>query len=376
MLMDISSEMIHGLLPIYLVTVMGTSATVVGAIEGVAEATALVTRVFSGSLSDWFGKRKLLATLGYGLGALSKPVFPLATSVGWLFAARFVDRIGKGVRGAPRDALVADITPPEIRGASFGLRQSLDTIGAFLGPGIAILLMLATANNFRLVFWLAVPPAFLAVALLVLAVREPSRDRTGRLARFPLHIRELRRLGPTFWSVAAVATVFTLARFSEAFLLLRAQSVGLPIALSPAVLVLMNVAYAASAYPAGKLSDRIGRKLVFVPGLALLIAADLALATASSLWGVGLGVALWGLHMGFTQGLVAALIADAAPADLRGTAYGALNLLTGIGALGASVLAGVLWDSIGPQAVFATGAALALLALIGVAAVGPVRRGS
>jgi MFS family permease len=340
----------------------------VGALEGVAESTALITKIFSGSLSDWLKNRKLLTGLGYGLAAASKPFFPLATSIGWLFAARFVDRIGKGIRGAPRDALVADIAPPEVRGAAFGLRQSLDTIGAVLGPALAILFMLMTADDYRLVFWLATPPAVGAVLLLILFVREPKPQRGGD-GRFPLRPSELARLGPLFWTVAGVATVFTLARFSEAFLILKAQKAGLPAAWSPAVLVLMSLVYAASSYPAGVLSDRIGRRAVFVPGLALLVAADLALAFAPGLWGAGLGVALWGLHMGLTQGLVSALVADAAPAGLRGTAYGMLNLMMGIAALAASLLAGVLWDAIGPAATFTAGAVLAAASLVGVAAV-------
>jgi MFS family permease len=365
LLMDVSSEMIHGLLPVYLVSVLGASALTVGWIEGVAESTAMITRIFSGALSDWLGRRKLLAALGYGLAAVTKPVFPLANSVGWLVAARFVDRIGKGIRGAPRDALVADIAPEQLRGASFGLRQALDTVGAFVGPGLAVLLMLASRDDFRLVFWWAVLPAVLSTALIVFAVREPKVARRAK-ARFPLRRSELVRLGPRFWVVAAVAAVFTLARFSEAFLILRARGEGLGEAYAPLVLVVMNVVYALAAYPAGALSDRLGRRGVFLAGIVMLIAADAALAAGGSLGWAALGVALWGLHMGFTQGLIAALVADTAPADLRGTGFGALNLVTGLATLAASLIAGELWDRIGPQATFAAGAALALAALIGV----------
>ncbi|MDB5494149.1 MAG: transporter [Phenylobacterium sp.] len=366
LLMDVSSEMIHGLLPVYLVSVLGASALAVGAIEGVAESTALITRIFSGAISDWLGKRKLLAGLGYGLAALTRPIFPLANSVGWLVAARFIDRIGKGIRGAPRDALIADIAPQHLRGASFGLRQALDTVGAFLGPAIAILLMVVSHDNFRLVFWWAVLPAVLCVALLVLAVREPPAPPRPAKVRFPLALSELRRLGPRFWLVAGLAAVFTLARFSEAFLILRARSLGLGEAYAPAVLVVMNLVYALSAYPAGALSDRVGRRGVFLAGIGLLIASDLVLAAAPSLAGVAAGLVLWGLHMGFTQGLLGALVADTAPADLRGTGFGALNLMIGLATLAASLIAGALWDRLGPPATFMAGAGLALVSLAGV----------
>lgn len=369
MLMDISSEMIHALLPVYLVTVLGTSMVTVGTVEGIAEATASITKIFSGVLSDWLGKRKWLAAFGYGLAAVTKPVFPLAPTVGWLVAARFIDRIGKGIRGAPRDALVADIAPPDLRGASFGLRQSLDTVGAFVGPLLAIGLMWWTADNFRTVFWFAVVPAFLSLALISFAVREPDRPPARREVRNPVSLAEIRNLGTAYWWVVAVATIFTLARFSEAFLILRAQNVGLPITLLPAVLVVMNVVYAAAAYPAGALSDRLGRVPLLAMGILLLVAADIALALLPSLGGVGLGIVLWGLHMGLTQGLLAALVADTAPAELRGTAYGFFNLLGGVAMLAASIIAGGLWDVAGPQGTFLAGAAFAIIALAGLLAV-------
>jgi len=366
MLMDISSEMIHALLPVYLVTVLGTSMVTVGVIEGIAEATASITKIFSGALSDWLGKRKLLAVLGYGLAAFTKPVFPLAPSVSWLIGARFVDRVGKGIRGAPRDALVADIAPTHLRGASFGLRQSLDTVGAFLGPLLGIGLMWWTADNFRAVFWVAVVPAFLAFALMIFAVREPARPERLRKIHNPISLAEIKRLGASYWWIVGIATVFTLARFSEAFLILRAQNIGLPIMLVPAVLVLMNVVYALAAYPAGVASDRMNRTTLLIVGLVLLIAADLALALLPSIGGVALGVVLWGLHMGLTQGLFATLVADASPPELRGTAYGFFNLLTGAAMLAASVIAGALWDATGPKGTFVAGACLAFLALAGL----------
>ena len=369
MLMDVSSEMIHALLPVYLVTVLGTSMVTVGVIEGIAEATASITKIFSGALSDWLGKRKLLAAIGYGLAAFTKPIFPLAPTVGWLMAARFIDRVGKGIRGAPRDALVADISPTELRGASFGLRQSLDTTGAFVGPLLGIGLMWWTVDNFKTVFWFAVIPAFLSLALIIFAVREPERPPGLRQVRNPISLAEITNLGAAYWWVVAIATAFTLARFSEAFLILRARDAGLPIMLAPAVLVLMNVVYAAAAYPAGVMSDRINRVTVLAAGIGLMIAADLVLALVPSLAGVALGVVLWGLHMGLTQGLLATLVADTSPAELRGTAYGFFNLLGGLAMLAASIIAGALWDTTGPAGTFFAGAGFALIALIGLLAV-------
>ena len=366
MLMDISSEMIHALLPIYMVTVLGASVLTVGIIEGIAEATAAIVKVFSGALSDWLGRRKGLAVLGYGLAAFTKPIFPLASGISWLIAARFFDRIGKGIRGAPRDALVADLAPPEMRGASFGLRQSLDTIGAFIGPLLAILIMLATANSFVTVFWIAVIPAFLSFLLIVFVVREPDRPTGLRQMKSPLSRAELSRLGVDYWWVVGIASVFTLARFSEAFLILRTQSVGLPIALVPAVMVLMNVVYSLSAYPAGVLSDRMDRHTILIVGLVLLIVADVILGYSTGVLGVAMGVVLWGLHMGLTQGLLATLVADTAPAELRGTAYGMLNLVTGLALLAASVIAGGLWDAIGPKGTFLAGAGFSAIAVLGL----------
>jgi MFS family permease len=370
MLMDVSSEMIHALLPVYLVTVLGTSTMTVGIIEGIAEATASITKIFSGALSDWLGRRKLLAALGYGLAALTKPLFPLAPSVGWLVAARFMDRIGKGIRGAPRDALIADIAPAQLRGASFGLRQSLDTIGAFVGPLAAIGLMWWTADNFTAVFWVAVLPAFLSFALIAFAVSEPEGIAARAPAQNPLNTAAMRQLGAVYWRVVAVGVVFTLARFSEAFLILRAQNVGLNAMWVPAVLVLMNIVYALSAYPAGVLSDRINRTGLLALGLVFLAGADLALALLPSLAGTALGVVLWGLHMGFTQGLFAALVADTAPPELRGTAFGYFNLFTGLATLAASILAGALWDAYGPAGSFLAGLGFALISLAGLLAIG------
>jgi MFS family permease len=369
LLMDVSSEMIHSLLPVFTVTALGASVLDVGLIEGFAEATALIVKVFSGTLSDYLGKRKALAVAGYALGALSKPFFALAPGVGTVLAARLADRIGKGVRGAPRDALVADIAPPHLRGAAFGLRQALDTVGAFLGPLIAIGLMFAWADDFRAVFWVAVVPGLLSVLLLVFGVREPGTAGAGRRTN-PVQWANLVRLGRSYWLVVAIGAVFTLARFSEAFLVLRARQLGLPLYLVPVVLVVMNVVYSATAYPFGKLSDRISHTALLAGGLAVLILADLVLALGVN-WAVTLaGVSLWGLHMGMTQGLLATMVAQTAPENLRGTAFGFFNLASGIAMLAASVLAGWIWDRLGAAFTFYVGVAFCIVTL---ALVMPIR---
>ena len=363
LLMDVSSELIHSLLPVFMVTALGTSVLTVGLIEGFAESTALIVKVFSGVLSDYMGRRKPLAILGYGLAAVSKPLFALAGTAGLVLTARLIDRVGKGIRGAPRDALVADLAPPGMRGAAFGLRQALDTVGAFLGPVLAVALMLLWADDFRAVFWVAVVPALLAVALLAFGVREPAP--TGAAASGnPIRRDNLRRLGRGYWWVVVIGAVFALARFSEAFLLLRAQAGGLALAWTPLVLIAMNVVYSVGAYPFGKLADRASHAALLAGGLAVLIAADLLLASSNHgavLWS---GIALWGLHMAMTQGLLATMVAKAAPADLRGTAFGLFNLVSGLALLVASGLAGWLWDRWGASATFVTGAALATVALM------------
>lgn len=367
--MDVSSEMIHALLPVFLTTVLGASVVSVGWIEGLAEATASITKIFSGTLSDFLGRRKLLAALGYGLAALTKPLFPLAHSVSWVVTARFLDRVGKGIRGAPRDALVGEISPPEMRGASYGLRQSLDTVGAFAGPMLATLLMVATGDAFRVVFWIAVVPAFVSLAVMVFGVQEPERPIAAGELHAPIRAADLRSLAGDYWWVVAAAGVFTLARFSEAFLILRAQSVGLSVALVPLVLVVMNVTYAGSAYPMGRLSDRIDRRKLLALGFGVLAASQLTLALANGLVAVGVGVLLWGLHMGMTQGLFAALVADTTPERLRGTAFGVFHLVSGLAMLLASVAAGWLWQRFGPPATFFAGAGLSLAAIAGFAGV-------
>ncbi|HVJ07007.1 MAG TPA: MFS transporter [Acidisarcina sp.] len=365
LLMDISSEMIHSLLPLFMVTVLGASAVGVGLIEGLAESTALIVKVFSGVFSDYLGKRKALAVLGYALGAFTKPLFAIAPTLGVVLTARLLDRVGKGVRGAPRDALVADITPPNLRGAAFGLRQSLDTVGAFLGPLLAVGLMLLWANNFRAVFWVAVIPGLMSVSLLFFGLREPEHRQAENRTN-PIRRENLKRLGVAYWWVVGIGAIFTLARFSEAFLVLRARQGGVPLALVPLVMVAMNVIYALTAYPFGKLSDKMSHAKLLALGLVVLIASDLILAINDHWLSVLAGVALWGVHMGMTQGLLATMVADTAPADLRGTAYGFFNLMSGFALLLSSVLAGWLWDRLGASFTFYAGAGFCVMALAGL----------
>ncbi|GMV37916.1 MAG: MFS transporter [Fimbriimonadales bacterium] len=369
LLMDTSSEAVHAVLPLFLVSTLGASTIAVGLIEGFAEAIASITKLFSGTLSDRLGKRKLLTVTGYGLAAVTKPVFALAGTVGWVVAARFVDRVGKGIRGAPRDALVADLTPPEIRGAAFGLRQSLDTVGALLGPALALVVMSLSENSFRFTFWIATTPAALSVLLLLTAVHEPSAIRRTPTTVPSMSLRALGRLGRPYWIVIVIIAVFSLARFSEAFLLLRGESLDMKLAAVPIVMIVMNAVYAGSAWPAGIASDRLGRVGALALGLLFLVLADVLLAVAGGVAVLLVGVALWGLHMGFTQGVLAAMVADRAPSDLRGTAFGVMNLVLGVSALAASTVAGLLWHRYGPSATFAAGAAFALVALLALPAV-------
>jgi MFS family permease len=365
LLMDVSSELIHSLLPVFLVTSLGSTALAVGLIDGAAEAAGLIVKVFSGVLADYWRKNKPLAVVGYGLSALSKPIFALATSPAVVLVARVTDRIGKGIRGAPRDALIAEIAPPHLRGAAFGLRQSLDSVGAFLGPIFAMGLMLAWDNDFRAVFGVAVFPAALAVVILSVAAPEPRKRAKQRPAN-PIRREQLRRLSSSYWQVAAIGGLLALARFSEAFLVLRAQQGGLPIAFAPLVLIAMNAVYALAAYPFGKLADNISHVRLLALGLGVLLVADVALAHDGHWMWVWAGIALWGLHMGMTQGLLATMVADTAPADLRGTAYGFFNLISGLAALMASALAGLLWDWFGAPQTFLAGATFSAAALAAI----------
>lgn len=366
LLMDVSSEMIHSLLPLFMVTTLEAGTLAVGLVEGLAESVALIAKVFSGTVSDYLGKRKGLTLFGYGLGALTKPLFAVASGVGMVLVARVVDRIGKGIRGAPRDALVAELAPSHLRGAAFGLRQALDTVGAFLGPLLAVGLMLLWHDDFRAVFWVAVVPGLMAVALLSVGLREPSRPLTHTRVN-PIRRDNLRRLRSGYWWIVVIGSIFTLARFSEAFLVLRAQQGGMAMAYIPLVMVVMSLAYALSAYPFGKLADSVSHAGLLGLGLVFLIGADLVLALSQHYGVVLAGVILWGLHLGATQGLLAAMVAQATPVDLRGTAYGFFNLACGVAMLAASVLAGWLWEQFGAAVTFYAGAAFCTAALLAVA---------
>ncbi|SHO47282.1 MFS transporter [Desulfopila aestuarii] len=366
MLMDISSELIHSLLPIFMVTTLGASVSALGFIEGIAEATAAITKIFSGAISDYFGRRKMLAVAGYTLGAMSKPLFPLATTIGWVFIARFIDRIGKGIRGAPRDALVADISPPRLWGAAYGLRQALDSVGAFVGPLLALVLMIVLAGNIHAVMWVAVVPGFLAVVLLMTMVHETGSAGVAADQRKPLVLADAKRLPLRFWLVVIFGAVFALARFSEAFLILRGQDVGLAIGYVPAIMIVMNVVYSVCAYPAGAAADELKPRTLLLMGIGVLIVADMVLAMAASPWLVFIGAAIWGLHMALTQGLFAKLVAETAPLELRGTAFGFFHLVSGGAILLASGIAGTLWQSFGASATFLAGATFAAVAALGL----------
>lgn len=374
MFMDISSELVHSLLPMFMTTVLGASMVTIGFVEGVAEGTAAIAKVFSGALSDYFGKRKLLALIGYGLAALTKPIFPLATTIGMVFGARTVDRIGKGIRGAPRDALVADISPPEVRGSAYGLRQALDAVGAMIGPVLAVAFMIFFTNDIKSVLWVAVLPAFIAVFLLIVAVHEPEPSEHPVCPRKHQAVSDVKRLPMHYWFVVTLGAVFTLARFSEAFLILRAQDLGLAVGYVPAIMIVMNLAYSLFAYPAGAVSDRISARTLLVIGLWVLIAADVVLAIATSPWIVFIGAGIWGLHMALTQGLLSKLVADTAPAEFRGTAFGVFNMVSGGALLFASVIAGSLWNVFGASATFIAGASFAAFAAMGLLIYSPNAR--
>ena len=364
--MDTSSELIHSLLPIFMVTTLGASMTLVGAVEGMAEATALIVKIFSGAISDYFRKRKLLAAIGYGMAAFSKLLFPLANTIGLVLTARFLDRIGKGIRDAPRDALIGDIAPPEIRGACFGLRQALDTVGAFIGPLLAIGGMLFFANNIRSALWIGVIPAFISLAIISFIVKEPEKNKYHDKNRAKIKISDIKNIDAAYWKLIAVAGIFMFGRFSDIFLLLKARDIGIQVAFVPFIMVVMNAVYALFAYPAGVLSDRINKKIVLLIGMIFLIIADVILGFANSNSMLIFGVIFWGLHMAFTQGLFLTMVADSAPEALRGTAYGILNFVYGVAMLCSSIVAGALWDKFGPSVMFLVGAVFTTLTFIGL----------
>ncbi|NTW81888.1 MAG: MFS transporter [Chlorobiaceae bacterium] len=372
MFMDVSSELVHSLLPVYMRNVLGASMLTIGMLEGIAEATASVTKVFSGAISDYVGKRKFLAVLGYGLSALTKPLFPLADAMGWIFAARFTDRIGKGIRDAPRDALIADLVGDDMRGRAYGLRQALDSVGAFAGPLLALGFMAFFAGNIKSVLWIAVIPAFISVLLLVVGVSEPPHKASDSGKR--LAFSDAGRLPYNYWLIVTLGSVLTLARFSDAFLVLRAQQIGLASGLVPMIMIVMNITYSVFSYPAGRAADKLQPKALLIPGTAVLIASDILLAIASKPFVAFCGAALWGIHMALTQGLLSKLVADSAPADLRGSAFGIYNLASGGTLLLSSVIAGALWNVSGAPATFVAGAVFASIATAGLLIYKPVSR--
>ena len=359
--MDLSSEVYHALLPAFITLVLGLPATALGAIDGVAEATANFAKLFSGRFSDRSLKRKPWIMGGYGLAALSKPLFPLAATAPLIMLARFADRIGKGIRGSPRDAMIADETPPEVRGRAFGLRQALDTVGALLAPLLAIGLMALLASNIRAVFWIAVIPAAISFLLAWLVLREPEQH-LAPIKKSPF-FAGFRQLDKETKRLLQVGFLFTLARFSEGFLILKGIDIGLSEAMSPLTLAIFNLAYVALAYPAGSLSDRVSPRLILIAGMAVLIAGDLVLAKTHNFAGLVIGTTLWGAHMALTQGIFSRMIADSAPDELRATSFGAFYFVTGIAGLLASLGAGWLWDRQGPESTFLTSAGVAAAAL-------------
>lgn len=365
LLTDVSSELVHALLPLLLAGPLGASMLMIGLIEGAAEATASIVKLFSGALSDRIGRRKPLIVAGYGLAALTKLVFPLANSAGLVLGARLADRLGKGIRGAPRDALIADVTPPEQRGAAYGLRQSLDTVGAVIGPLAAMGLMLWLLDA-RAALWFAAIPGLLAVLVLLVYVREPEQHAGER--KPGLRLRDWRALDAPVWGVIGLAFLLNLARFGEGFLVLRMRDAGFGDGLAPLALVLMSLAFTLTAYPVGWWADRVSRRALLLTGVALLIVADLVFALVPGRVGAAVGVLLWGVHLGFTQGLLSAMLSDVAPKALRGTAFGVFHLLGGIALLVASLAAGALWQWQGATTMFLVAAGVALLALLFLAA--------
>jgi MFS family permease len=360
--MDLSSEVVHSLLPVFLVGGLGLGVAAVGVIEGIAEATASITKAFSGAVSDWVGRRKPLVVAGYALAAATKPLFPLAQGLSLVLAARFLDRFGKGVRGAPRDALIADVTPAAVRGAAYGMRQALDTVGALFGPLAAAGLMVVLADDIRAVYWIAVVPALLSVVILVALVREPERPSAAAAGRARLRLADVRQLNGTVWAFLGIVLALSAGRLGEAFLILRGTDTGLPVAAAPLVLATMSAAYALSSYPAGRLSDRIGRARLVAGGFMLLVLANALLAMAQAPVVVFAGALLWGVHMGATQGVLAAMVADVAPERLRGTAFGLFHCAVGVAMLGSGMAAGVLWQAFGAAVAFAAATVVAALA--------------
>lgn len=363
--MDSSSELLHSLTPVLLVNVLGASVVSVGLIEGIAEGTASVTKVFAGAISDYFRRRKTLIVLGYALAALTRPLFPLAGSAPVIFAARFLDRMSKASRDAPRDALVADVTAQGQRGAAYGLRVALDSLGSVLGPILAVLLMLFFSGGIRAAMWVAVIPAVLAVIVIAMLVREPEQKQAT--VREPFDWGKARELPGRYWLIVTVGAIFTAARFSDSFLVLRARDVGLSATYAPMIIVVLSCIYAAGSYPAGAAADRVSPRTLLLVGLSFLIAADLVIGLGHSILPVFVGGALWGCHLALTQGVFSKIVAEFTPSDLRGTGFAIFDLGRGIAFVIANTVAGYWWKASGPSATFFSAAAFATIGGVGLA---------
>ncbi len=363
LLNDVSTEIIHSVLPLYMVTALGASFIAVGLLEGTAEALASVLKVGAGGLSDLLGKRKALVVSGYALSTLVKGCYALAGDMTMVMIARLGDRVGKGIRVGPRDALVADSTSPEQRGAAYGLRQSLDTVGAVIGPGLSFVLLSLWHMDYKNIFAIAIVPGIIAVLLLLIGVREPEK-RESKSDDKKLHKDLLKRLSPAYWSLVVVSFLFNLGNSSDAFILLKGKEAGLALGMVPLMLVVMNVFYAACAYPAGKLSDKLGRVAMLRVGLLFYALVYLGFAFCNTQWQVWTLMALYGVQLGLTQGTLLALVSDVTDADTRGTAFGMISLVTGLALLPASLIAGFLWQNVGSWATFGAGTVCSVVALI------------
>ena len=371
-LTDVSSEMIYPLLPLFLSVVLRASATAIGVIEGAAESTAALLKLASGVWSDRVRRRKPLVVAGYALASVARPLVAIAQSAGQVLAIRVSDRVGKGLRTSPRDALIADSVHPSIRGRAFGFQRAADHAGAVVGPLIAFFIMRAEHVPFRRVFWLAAIPGLLAVLVLVFAVRDVPRRRP--LAS-PAGSRD--RLGGRFWAFLGVLFLFTLGNSSDAFLLLRAAQLGVPAALAPILWAMLHVVKSSSSTPGGALSDRIGRKPLIIGGWAVYGVVYLLFGRATQAWHAWALFAVYGVYFGLTEGVQKALVADVVPDEQRGTAFGWYNLALGLGAFPASLIFGEIWDRVGAPAAFTFGAMLALVSAVAISIVAPGRqRGS
>ena len=379
LLTDVSSEMMFTLVPLFLTNVLGVAGTIVGLVGGLAEGADAIFRIFSGWVSDKLGKRKGLAVLGYSISTIAKPFLYLANSWGIVLAVRFTDRLGKGIRTSSRDALIADSISPDERGKAFGLHRTMDTTGAFLGLAIAVLVVYCvqgvdtvqlSLGCFR---WLIIGgfiPAVLAVLVLQFLVKEMKKDRPPETISQGSSILSGIKgsFDARFWVFLGIMFVFTLGNSSDFFVILRAQNLGTPLLQVVLMLVLFNATYASTSLPMGILSDKLGRRKVIILGWFIYALVYLGFAVSSTIWQIYLLFALYGVYYGIVEGVARAYIADLAPAEKRGTAYGLYHGVVGLTLVAASVIAGLLWDNVNTAAPFYLGAGLAFVAMIGIAA--------